>query len=312
MDDDGGSLAAPTASDRELKCISIHLGPEVTGTNFLARVRVVPERREGNVIYGRSLDDGEADSGEGIPLFDDLSVKFPVGSIRVTVADVDAHSEPDSNGYAPVANAVWTWLALPPRGGDQTVINYLLATARRIDEAYAHCCRALRNVNTRPNETAFHAREAAAEALGATESMCIALNRAIRMIGQAYDTVGVSTTVPNEIKEIRGSVNAIRDAFEHIDERVFGKAHREDAVGARSVFNQSSLFVDGTLHYAGYSLDVRRQVVPALVAGREFVVGAASVRDCTKIVPVPVELNAPIKWMSGNQQRNQRIVSKDG
>lgn len=306
-----GGLAEPMASGQELKCISIHLGPEVSGTNFLARVRVVPERREGNVIYGRSLDVGEVDTGEGIPVFDELSIKFPVGSIRVRVADVDAHSEPDSNGYAPVANAVWTWLALPPKEEDQTVINYLLATARRLDEAYAHCSRALLHLDKSLNETAFCAREAASEALGAAESMCIALGRAIRMIRQAHETVGISAAVPNEIKEIESSVHAIRDAFEHIDERVFGKAHREDAVGARSVFDQTSLFVDRTLHYAGCSLDVSRQVVPALVAGRKFVIGAASAGDCTKIVPVPVELEAPIRWIEwdstmGPTHRGQR------
>lgn len=294
---DGSGLANPETADRELKCISIHLGPEITGTNFLARVRVVPERREENIVYGRSLGVGEVDSGEGIPVFDDMSVRFPVGSIRVTVADVDAHSESDANGYAPVANAIWTWLALPPKEGNQTVINYLLATARRLDEAYSHCCRALRHLDTPPNETAFRAREAASEALGATESMCVALSRATRMIGQARETVGGATTVPNEVREIEASVHAIRDAFEHIDERVFGKARREDAISARSIFDQTGLFVDGTLHYAGYSLDVRRQVVPALVAGREFVVRVARVGGCTKIVPVPVELDAPIEWI---------------
>ena len=286
-----------TASGRELKCIDVHFGPEVTGSNLLARVRVVPDRREGNVVYGRSLEVGEVDSGKGIPVFDDLSVRFPVGSIRMTVADVDAHSEPDSKGYAPVANAVWTWLALPPKEEEQTVINYLLATARRLDEAYAHCCRALRHLGAPASESAFRAREAASEALGAAESMCVALGRAVRMIGHAHDSVGVPTTVPEEIREIEGRVYAIRDAFEHIDERVFGKARREDAEGALSAFDQASLFADRTVRYAGHSLDLSREIVPALIAARGFVIGAASVGGRSKVIPVPIELDAPIDWI---------------
>ena len=95
--------------------ISINLGPIVGANDFLAGVRVVPTGREGNRVYGRTLNPGEADSGEGIPLEVGETLEFPAGSICVTMADVDRYSKPDPSGYAPVANTVWTWLAIPPR-----------------------------------------------------------------------------------------------------------------------------------------------------------------------------------------------------
>ena len=99
---------------QELKIISIHLGPEVNASNCLARIRVVPDRRVGNLVYGRSIRPNEPDNGQGIPIFDEMSLSYPVGSIRFTIADVECHSELEAGGYAPAANFVWTWLALPP------------------------------------------------------------------------------------------------------------------------------------------------------------------------------------------------------
>ena len=111
------------------------------------------------------------------------------GSISVTMADVDRYSEPGDSGYAPVANAVWTWLAIPPRERDQTFVNYLKAAARSLDAAHVHCAGALRGLAKHPNEMGFRAREAMFDALGDAESMCVALSRAIGMIDGAPTTI---------------------------------------------------------------------------------------------------------------------------
>ena len=70
------------------------------------------------------------------------------------------------------------------------------------------------------------------------------------------------------------AVLAIRNAFEHIDERAIGKAHRENPKDAMSVFHQSEFFTSGVLRYAGHALDIRGEAVPALIAGRRFIVEA--------------------------------------
>ena len=269
--------------------ISINLGPVVGANDFLAGVRVVPAGQNGNVVYGRSLDYGAPDTGEGISLEVGETLEFPAGSVSVTMADVDRYSEADDSGYAPVANAVWTWLAIPPREQDETFVNYLEAAARRLDAAHVHCSGALRGLAKHPNEMGFRAREAMFDALGDAESMCVALSRAIGMIDGASATISVSSKVPKEVSAIKDAVLAIRHAFEHIDERAVGKAHREGPKDAISVFDQSEFFSSGVLRYAGHTLDILGEVIPALVAGRRFIVEAATRSGSKKTINVPIE-----------------------
>ena len=133
------------------------------------------------------------------------------------------------------------------------------------------------------------ARAAKFDSLGDAESMCVALSRAIRMIARARETISTPATVPREISVIEDAVLAIRDAFEHIDERAVGKARREDPVDAMSVFDQSDFFTSGVLRYAGHSLDIRDDVIPALIAGRRFIVETATQAGLTKTITEPIE-----------------------
>jgi len=296
---------------QELKIISIHLGAEVNASNCLARIRVVPDRRVGNLVYGRSIRPDEPDNGQGIPIFDEMSLSFPVGSIRFTITDVECHSEPKAGGYAPVANVVWTWLALPPKTDQKVFIEYLLAASRRLDEGHAHCQRALSHLNRLqemgststnrkwiPPAVAFRTRESAAEAWGAAESMCVSLARVVRMIADAQQTIGTTIAVPDEVARIASAAFAIRHAVEHIDERAAGRAHRESPDIAVSIFDQTDLFAAGVLRYAGHALDIHQDVLPAFLAGRRFILEAATMHGATKVLPSPIYIPAPIEWQS--------------
>ncbi|MDE0102679.1 MAG: hypothetical protein OXN89_09880 [Bryobacterales bacterium] len=232
---------------------------------------------------------GEEDSGEGISLEPGETLEFPAGSLSVTMADVDRYTKRAPDGYARVANTVWSWLAIPPPMRDQTFVNYLLATARRLDSAYLHCSGALRLLSNPDKEMGFSAREALFEALCHAESMSVALSRAIRMIRRARGTISATATVPREVTTIEDAVLAIRDAFEHIDERAVGKARREDPIDAMSIFDQSDFFDAGVLRYAGHALDISQEVMPALIAGRRFIVEAAMEAGLVKTVTVPRE-----------------------
>ena len=270
--------------------ISINLGPTIGETDSLAGVRVVPAGRNGARVYGRTLNRGEPDSGQGISLEGGETLEFPAGSISVTMADVDRYSKQGADGYAPVTNTIWSWLAIPPHEDDRTFVNYLLAAGRRLDKAHAHCTSALRVLTDPPEGMGVKAREARFDALGDAESMCVALSRAVRMIGRARDTVSAQPAVPREISAIEDAILAIRDAFEHIDERAVGKARRENSADAMSVFDQSDFFTSGVLRYAGRSLDLRQEAVPAMIAGRQFIIEAASRAGLRKTI------NRPIEW----------------
>ena len=53
--------------------------------------------------------------------------------------------------------------------------------------------------------------------------MCVALHRAIRIMKEVPD---VKEPWPRELTEIEIPLSAIRDSFEHIEERAVGKAKR--------------------------------------------------------------------------------------
>ena len=55
--------------------------------------------------------------------------------------------------------------------------------------------------------------------------------------------------VPAEVDSLLEDTVAIRDAFEHIDERAMGHARWEGKADAMSIFNQADLVAAGVLRY---------------------------------------------------------------
>ena len=260
--------------------IGLNFGPKVGAQDFMVGVRVVPDGSNGNEVYGRTLGPGEPDSGEGITVRAGETLVFRPGSVRVRLRDVDRYADTEPDGYAPIANTVWTWLQLPPKR-DEAFIRYMLAASRRLDAAHSLCVGALHVLGDR-EESSIKARARLFGALGSVETMCIALNRAFGMIHEARSKFSVASPVPSEVDALREAVRAIRDAFEHIDERSLGDARRETSVEAVSIFDQTDLLISGTVRYAGYSLNMRAQVIPALIAARQYIYDAVAEAGNTK------------------------------
>ena len=73
-------------------------------------------------------------------------------------------------------------------------------------------------------------------------------------------------------------------------ERAMGQARHEQQTDALSIFNQIQFVTSGVLRYAGYSLDLRSQVIPALIASRKFIFDVAIERGGrAKTVNVPID-----------------------
>ena len=276
-------------SGKSITHISLNLGPKVGSTDFMVGIRVVPDGRSGNEVYGRTLNAGEPDSGEGIlPNVGDQLI-FPEGSLRVTVKDVDRYPEVQPDGYAAITNTVWTWLQLPPHQSE-AFFHYMLAAARRLDQAHGLCVQVLQELDRLPEEHGFPRRDRLFNALANSESMCLALSRAIRMIRNSADRFSVTTPVHPDLQGIQEQATAIRDAFEHIDERAFGEARRETPTEAMSVFDQGDLVSGRVLRYAGHSLSLPIDILPNLVKARQFLCDAISEPGNTKTINQRVEL----------------------
>jgi hypothetical protein len=102
----------------EIRYLGVSLTPEVGANDALVAVRVVPAGRDGTKVFGRTLVDGEPDSGAPVSFlpYAGEELHFPPGSVRFLLRDVDNLSPRGPDGYAPISNTLWTWLTVgaPP------------------------------------------------------------------------------------------------------------------------------------------------------------------------------------------------------
>ena len=268
--------------------ISLTLGPNTGITDFMVGIRIIPAGRNGNQVYARTLSVGEPDNGEGIQLSEGDRLIFPEEYLRITLEDVDKYSEVQPTGYAAITNTAWTWLQMPPPKSE-AFFHYMLATARRLDQAHELCVQVLDELKVLPEPRSIQRRNRLFNALSNSESMCLALSRAITMIINAGDKIQTKTSVHPDLISLEEHATAIRNAFEHIDERAFGKAWQETSTDALSIFNQADLVTDYVLRYAQHSLSLPSDVLPNLVKARQFLYDAISEIGTTKTVNVPLD-----------------------
>ena len=123
-------LLGKPARNRPVTHISLNL---LSG--MLLSMRVVPDGRDGNVVFGRTLRWGEADDGRGVTVARGEEFTIPKGRLVVQLDHIDSLSELGPGGYAPVANTIWTWYQVGPHP-DAGVYRALLSLARRVDTAH--------------------------------------------------------------------------------------------------------------------------------------------------------------------------------
>ena len=285
----------------DIAYISLNLGPDVGANDTIVGVRIVPTGREGNVVYARSLNAGEADTGERITLAVGDKLVCPPGSIMVKLEDVDRYAELEPGGYKAITNTVWTWMHLPP-APDEFFFNFMLTMARRLDEAHALCASALRELGDRPDEPFIRTRSRIFDAVGKAELMCVSLSLVMELLDIAPSRLSLSTPVPEEVNDMSNTVRVLRNAFLHLSSLVSGGYLMEErpsraalvveqaGADATAILEQGQLVSHGILKYGGYSLDLRQQVIPASVAIRRFIYDAISEAGNTKTHNSTIEM----------------------
>ena len=136
--------------------------------------RLVPDGREGNKVFARSLRPGEEDTGEGVNVLAGEQLVIRAGGLLISSNEIDALSPKGYGGYAPVANTVWTWYSIV---GEQVgFFLYLYALARRLDAAHAAWELAMRERENARSEGAIVQRIGYFRALSEAEVIIIALH----------------------------------------------------------------------------------------------------------------------------------------
>ena len=236
--------------------------------------RLVPIRREGNIVFARSLRYGEEDTGEGVHLEKGDQLVIPAGELVVDTRDIDALSIPGEGGYAPVANTIWTWYRFAPVEGEFYL--RFIALARRFDAAHALWALAKQEREKAKSEGGVNQRIGFVNTLAMAEVVIIALHRGMSMLHALNSKFGLELEVPSGVEKIWKIVRDMRHAFEHIDHRAEGLSGPSLEVDpdAWTIFDQPDFIDDSILRYKGDSLNFDGDVLTALLECRDMMIEA--------------------------------------
>jgi hypothetical protein len=252
-----------------LSHVGINTNSEVGDvTGFLFGLRIVETRREGGTVYARTLRSGEVDDGSRVHVAPGEQVTLE--AITVELDYLDSLEEPSESGHVPLTPVLVTWYSRRPH--DPTKVRYLLSAARRLDEA-----------NRRLIDVAQHRKALAADGLagpairrhanaliGGVESAVIALGRAVDMADRAGQLIGAAAPVPASVTIQKPAITAIRNAYEHIEDRALGLKWGRPHPDALTIFDYRRLLEKNAILYGSHSLGLSHDVQQLLQDARAF------------------------------------------
>ena len=245
---------------------------------FLYSGRIVPIKREGNIVYARTLRRGEEDTGEVVDLQPGDRLVIPKGEFQVDSRDIDEHFNPKGlGGYRPVANTVWSWYRIATE--QLGFFLFFFALARRTDAAHSLWVLAIEARDKARQVDGIPARLAHFNALGAAEVAIVALGRCYLMVKALIENYCPELQLPGSVVRTWDAVLEMRNSFEHIDERAVGNVGRGKLdADALTIFNQPEFVRASILQYKEYTLDFESDVITALVDCRELIMNAIDAR----------------------------------
>ena len=259
----------------EIRAISINLSQQVGADDSLLWVRIVPDGRDGKVVFARTLRVGESDPG--VPVVVDPAtgetLQFKPGSVEISISHVDQRAQRDADGFAPISNTLWTWLAIGSPVSMQ-VFHHLLATGRRLDGTHSLLVDVIRRMESLSGGF-IHRRQQAFEAFALAEVLVVALGRTADLAERLRITFKVSTTLPDQLSSKIGPIRDLRNAFEHIEDRAMGQVRGNPHPDAYSVFDQREFAANGVLSYGARRISLRNDVAPLLLDIRKYLLEVA-------------------------------------
>ena len=242
-------------------------------SGLVVSMRLLETRREPGHVYARTVRQGEEDDGRRIHL--EPGEAFTIEQLTVELEHIDEQEKPTESGYVPLTPVLWSWLSIGER--HESLYRYLLAAARRLDQANE-----MLMVVERHREAANGSadvgpafRRQIFALIGAVESTVVALGRAMDMAKKAADRIGATARLPDSITGLAASVKAIRDAYEHIEDRALGLVHGKPDPVALTIFDHHTLLAEDTIVYGEHRLSLDRDLPTLIAATRTFLKDAA-------------------------------------
>lgn len=250
---------------------------EAVGDNsgFLFGMRIVEVRRDDDAVYARTLRWGEPDDGRRVHVYPGQQVKFEEGSIVAEINHIDDLQDATSSGFVTLTPVLLTWFSFGQHQADG--VRYLLAAARRLDSVN------FRLIDVDVVSDALNAGDLAGPAIRSNvvrlisdvESAMIALGRAVDMVTRCGDLLGSTVPVPPLIAHHGTAVTAVRNAYEHIEDRALGQVRQKPHPNALSIFDHARLLAADEVVYDGHVLNIKTDVPAIMAEVRQFLKAAA-------------------------------------
>jgi hypothetical protein len=102
------------------------------------------------------------------------------------------------------------------------------------------------------------------------ELAIVALARVLDMVIKAQKLLGTKVPVPSVITRKHPSVVAIRNAYEHIEDRALGHVHAKPHADALTIFEQADLVASACINYGAHTLELDNDVTRLIAEARAF------------------------------------------
>lgn len=259
-----------------LSHIGLHTSADPEASDdFLFGYRIVPVREEPGRVQARTLRLGEPDTGQRVHVRPGDTVELV--DVTVELEYLDSLEPATESGHVPLTPALWTWLNVGEHH-DPTRTRYVLAAARRLDAAN----QLLITVNQQRQALdqaglgGPQIRRHLFHLVGDVEMAVVALARAVDMVRQASKLIGCPVAVPAEVTSSWDALNALRNAYEHIEDRALGQVQKKPHPDALTIFDQARLLTDSVLVYGHHELNMITEIPGILAAVRRFLKDATA------------------------------------
>jgi hypothetical protein len=256
----------------------IHSTSEVGRENdLITSMRLLPDGREGSIVYARTLAPNEVDTGETVQIRPGDTVRIRPGKLIVALDTIDTTVDPFEDGYVPLTNTLRTWMALFGSDAPDDV-RLLLAASRRLDASH----RLLRLVRSGLDDLeqgqmgVYAQRVMTYETIGTVELAVVGLNRALQMTSQISRHVGSTISVPSVVITKLPAIKALRNAYEHIEDRAMGRVRGQPDSTALTVFDYERLFHERVVAYGEHTLALGEESTQLCLEAREYLKSAAA------------------------------------
>ena len=241
--------------------ISFHPTDQVGANDMVFSLRVVPERREPGVVFARTLRRDEPDDGRRVHVRPGEQLTLAPGSVSVALDAIDDYyrSVDPERPEGSLASALRVWFGMKSDVQAET-LRLAGAAAHRLDAAEHLLRRAELIRSSLVSEDGLGGPQLVAkvdEFIHLVQEVVVALARCIALLRKGAEISPFPVTLASPISTNEAAIKAIRDAYEHIDERAFGRVSRNVVGdGALMIFDHRALIADGVIKYLDHRLDL--------------------------------------------------------